>query len=126
MGIEPITAAWKAAAIPFCNARRLSGRPDLNRRPLRPKRSALPSAPRPAESEVSIPLLTALVKATAPRTAAETSSLADWGLAPGSWPDSGHWAPSSRWPRIRLCLTRRRYASRLETTQEGHPMRGHP
>ncbi len=39
-GIEPVTTAWKAVAIPFCNTRK-SGRPDLNRRPLRPKRSAL-------------------------------------------------------------------------------------
>ena len=46
MGIEPITTAWKAGAIPFCNTRE-SGWPDLNRRPLRPKRSALPSALHP-------------------------------------------------------------------------------
>jgi hypothetical protein len=84
-GIEPATAAWKAAAIPFCNARvrhsaalrgslpacaaslrfvagyHQSGRPDLNRRPLRPKRSALPSAPRPG-SIISIPLFPRPVK----------------------------------------------------------------
>jgi hypothetical protein len=53
-----------------------SGRPDLNRRPLRPKRSALPSAPRPG-STISIPLFPHAVKVTAhPRIVGQLRAVA--------------------------------------------------
>jgi hypothetical protein len=59
VGIEPTTTAWKAGAIPFCNARMgvslwtrpRSGRPDLNRRPPRPKRGALAICATPREMQ---------------------------------------------------------------------------
>ncbi len=65
-GIGPASPAWKAGALPLCYSRRSSGmetarwrrvtrhgfsfwsgRLDLNQRPHRPKRCALPTAPRP-------------------------------------------------------------------------------
>ena len=52
VGIEPTTTAWKAGAIPFCNARTRSGRPDLNRRPPRPKRGALAVCATPRQRQV--------------------------------------------------------------------------
>ncbi len=62
-GFEPAVSAWKADALPLGDARmleettpieradRLSGWADLNRRPPRPKRGALPTALHPDDDE---------------------------------------------------------------------------
>ena len=56
-----LTTSVYATSLRFVAGCQQSGRPDLNRRPLRPKRSALPSAPRPG-STISIPLFPRPVK----------------------------------------------------------------